>query len=404
MILKLIWRNLWRNSRRTWITTASISFSVFLAIAMQSFQRGVFTNLVNNIVGFYSGYIQIHKSGYWDEKVLDHCFDEADSLYTTLSEIPGMKSAAPRLETFILASIETTTKGCLLTGIDPEKEDALTGIRKRLIAGEYLERIDTAVLLAEGLAERLGVSLNDTIVLFGQGFQGTLAAGKYPVKGILHLAAPSLNDNMVFMPLNAARYLLNAESKLTSLCINIENTGTMNNLRDEIAARLDTTYETMTWEEMMPDIAGHIKADSATNRIYTGILYFIISFGFFGTILMMAAERTYEFGMLIAIGMKKMKLGLILIGETFVITIFGICIGMFISLPFVLYFQRHPIRFGGTTAKAYEQFGFEPVFPTMLHPPIFFTQAVIVFFMALIIGLYPMWYVHRLDPVTSMKH
>jgi ABC-type lipoprotein release transport system permease subunit len=276
-------------------------------------------------------------------------------------------------------------------------------LAKRVTAGKYFSSGEEVVIIAEGLASRLAVTVGDTLVLFGQGFQGTMAAGKFPIIGIVHLAAPALNDNMVYLPLPAAQYFLTAENRITSLSLKIDDPKHMNRISREISGRLGDQYECMTWEEMMPDIAGHIKADNATSYIYTGILYFIISFGFFGTILMMTAERTYEFGMLIAIGMKKIKLGWILLGETFVITLLGVACGMLISLPVVMYFKAHPIRIGGETARAFEQFGFEAIFPTAIHAPIFVTQSIIVFVIALLIGLYPLWYTRHIDPVKAMK-
>ena len=403
MIYKLIWRNLWRNPRRTWITTASITFSVFLAIAMQSFQKGAFDNLIKNVVSYYSGYIQIHQQGYWNEQVLDHCFEFHDSLTMVLQQIPGIQSAVPRIETFVLASQEQVTKGSLLIGTDPVREDQLTQLSKKLVAGKYFNPGESAVLMAKGLANRLQMKTGDTLVLFGQGYHGTIAAGKFEVKGIVLLASPELNNNMIYLPLTAAQYFLNAENRLTSLSLDIHDPGEMERIRKEAELRLGSAYEVMTWEKMMPDIANHIKADGFSAYVFTGILYLIISFGFFGTILMMTAERQYEFGMLIAIGMKKLRLGWILVGETLLLTILGIFFGMAISVPFVLYFEHHPIRFTGRMAEAYEQFGFEALLPTTLHPPIFFMQSLIVLCMAVIIGFYPLWHVIRLNAVKAMK-
>jgi ABC-type lipoprotein release transport system permease subunit len=246
--------------------------------------------------------------------------------------------------------------------------------------------------------------VGDTMVLFGQGYQGTMAAGKYRIKGIVHLAVPTLNDNIAYLPLTTAQYFLTAENRLTSLSLQIDDPMNMTRVHQEASGKMGDTYEVMTWEEMMPEIANHIKADNSTSYVYTGILYLIIGFGFFGTILMMTAERQYEFGMLIAIGMKKIKLGWILLGETFLITLLGVFCGIIVSLPFVLYFKKHPVRFTGETARAYEQFGFEAVLPTALHPPIFLTQSLIVMCMALLIGLYPLWHVRTIDPVKAMKH
>ncbi|MBP6181415.1 FtsX-like permease family protein [Flavobacterium sp.] len=403
MILKLIWRNLWRNSRRTLITMASIAFAVLFAVLMQSLQNGVFNNLIKNVVGYYSGYVQIHQNGYWDEQILDNSFELKNSLADKLQHNRQVKVIVPRLETFVLASKGNTTKGCMLVGTDAVKENNLTQLKSKLIKGSYFENNEEAVLLAEGLANRLDVSVNDTIVLFGQGFHGGMAAGKYKIKGIIHLASPAMNNAFVYLPLATTQYFLGAENRLTSISLGIdnpENTAVIvQNLRKSIGAK----YEVMPWQEMMPDVANHIKADGFSFYIFSGILYLIIGFGLFGTVLMMTTERKYEFGMLIAIGMKKSKLELVLFGETVLITFFGVFLGILLSLPLVIYLKKKPIRFGGELAKAYEQFGFEALFPATVDQHIFITQSLIVLIMAVIIGLYPLWHVSGLNPVKAMK-
>nr|WP_314897332.1 FtsX-like permease family protein [uncultured Flavobacterium sp.] len=403
MILKLIWRNLWRNSRRTLITMASIAFAVLFAVLMKSFQNGVFNNLIKNVVGYYSGYVQIHQNGYWDEQVLDNSFALENSLTAQLQQNPQIKEVVPRLETFVLVSKGNTTKGCLLVGTDAVRENNLTQLKSKLIKGTYFEKNEEAVLLAEGLSKRLDVSVNDTIVLFGQSFHGVMAAGKYKIKGIVHLASPAMNDAFVYLPLAATQYFLSAENRLTSVSLGIDNPENTDAIVQNLKNAIGEKYEVMPWQEMMPEIANHIKADGFSFYIFSGILYLIIGFGLFGTVLMMTAERKYEFGMLIAIGMKKTKLELILLGETLLITFFGVLLGFLLSLPLVIYLKERPIRFGGEIAKVYEQFGFEALFPTDVDQSIFLTQSLIVLAMAIVIGLYPLWHVRGLDPVKAMK-
>ncbi|MFM2370236.1 MAG: hypothetical protein RL619_2562 [Bacteroidota bacterium] len=403
MILKLIWRNLWRNSRRTLITMASIAFAVLFAVLMQSLQNGVFNNLIKNVVGYYSGYVQIHQNGYWDEQVLDNSFELKISLADKLKNNRQVKVIVPRLETFVLASKGNTTKGCMLVGTDAVKENNLTQLKSKLIKGSYFENNEEAVLLAEGLANRLDVSVNDTIVLFGQGFHGVMAAGKYKIKGIIHLASPAMNNAFVYLPLATAQYFLGAENRLTSVSLGIDNPENTAAIVQSLRKSIGTKYEVMPWQEMMPDVANHIKADGFSFYIFSGILYLIIGFGLFGTVLMMTTERKYEFGMLIAIGMKKSKLELVLFGETVLITFFGVLLGILLSLPLVIYLKEKPIRFGGELAKAYEQFGFEALFPATVDQHIFITQSLIVLTMAVLIGLYPLWHVGGLDPVKAMK-
>jgi len=403
MILKLIWRNLWRNSRRTLITMASIAFAVLFAIIMKSFQNGVFNNLIKNVVGYYSGYVQIHQKGYWDEQVLDNCFALDNSLIEKLKQNPQINVIVPRLETFVLVSKGNSTKGCMLVGTDVVKENELTQLKNKIIKGDYFQNKEEVVILAEGLAKRISANVNDTIVLFGQGYQGVMAAGKFKIKGIVHLASPAMNDAFVYLPLSATQYYLSAENRLTSLSLGIDNPEKMNAIVKNLQPSIGKNYEVMPWQEMMPEIANHVKADGFSFYIFSGILYLIIGFGLFGTILMMTVERMYEFGMLIAIGMKKWKLKMILLGETFLITLLGVFLGMLLSLPSVIYLQEKPIRFSGEIAKAYEQFGFEALFPAEFDLNIFLTQSLIVLFMALLIGLYPLWFVNSMNPVNAMK-
>lgn len=403
MILKLIWRNLWRNSRRTLITMASIAFAVLLAVLMKSFQNGVFNNLIKNVVGYYSGYIQIHQKGYWDEQVLDNSFESKNTLTLQLQQNSQIKKIAPRLETFVLVSKGNSTKGCLLVGTDALKENDLTLLKKKIIKGSYFKNEEDDILLAEGLAKRLDANVNDTIVLFGQGFHGVMAAGKYKIKGIVHLASPAMNDTFVYLPLTAAQYFLSAENRLTSISIGIDDPENTDAIVQNLKTQIGNKYEIMPWQEMMPEISNHIKADGFSFYIFSGILYIIIGFGLFGTVLMMTAERKYEFGMLIAIGMKKTELELILFGETILITLFGVLLGFVLSLPLVIYLKESPIRFGGEIAKVYEQFGFEALFPTAVDKNIFIDQSLIVLTMAVIIGLYPLLHVNSLNPVEAMK-
>ena len=404
MILKLIWRNLWRNHRRTLITTASITFAVLFCILMQSFQKGAFDNLIKNVVGYYSGYVQIHKNGYWNERVLDNCFELNDSLIQKIQQHPNVLDFVPRLETFTLASFNNTSKACLLVGTDPEKEQALTHLNDKLIGGSYLQAGDQAVLIAAGLAKKLNVKLNDTLVLFGQAYQGCLAAGKYKIKGILQLASPEMNNSFVYLPLKATQDLLNTENRITTLALILANPLEKMTLVAELRKQLSSDYEIMDWEEMMPEISNHIKADGASFYIFSAVLYLIIGFGFFGTVLMMTAERKREFGMLISIGLKKLNLGLILLGETILITFLGVLSGILLSLPLVIYLNRNPIQFTGEMAKAYEKFGFEPVIPTAVDGTIFLSQASFVLVLTFIIGMYPIWHIHKLDAVKALRN
>lgn len=184
------------------------------------------------------------------------------------------------METFTLASFNNTTKACLLVGTDPIKEKQLTHLDEKLIAGTYFKLDEEHALIAEGLASRLNIKLNDTLVLFGQGFQGTLAAGKYKIIGIVHLASPEMNNSFVYLPLKAAQNVLNAENRISTMALILSNPLEKLSIVTSLRAQLTADYEIMDWEEMMPEISNHIKADESSFYIFSAVLYLIIGFGF----------------------------------------------------------------------------------------------------------------------------
>jgi ABC-type lipoprotein release transport system permease subunit len=402
-LIKMAWKNMWRNRSRTIITMAAIFFAVILSVVASSLQDGIFDNLVKNVVSFYTGYVQVHKMGYWDEQILDNSFESTADTERKILSTNNVTALTSRLESFALASSEDITRGSLVVGISPEKEDQITLLKKKLIQGDYLNANDKAVLMAQGLAERLKLGVNDTVVLIGQGYHGATAAGKYPIKGIVKFGSPDLNDKALFMPLTLAQDFYTAYGMITSCVLSLEDTKDLQPTAASVRTSLGPGFEVMSWEEIIPDIKQHIETDTNNSKYVRGILYMLICFGIFGTLLLMMVERKFEMGMLVAMGMKKTKLIILLLVESVLTVLAGCILGILTSIPLVFYFNRYPLRMGGETAKAYERFGFEAIFPTSTDPSHFIDQGLIVLIIGLLLSLYPMYKIIRLDPVTAMK-
>lgn len=404
MYFKLAWRNIWRNKRRTLITAASILFAVFFASAMRSLQEGSYGRMVENVVNFYSGYAQIHQKGYWEEKSLEESFEYSEDLQYLANEIDLLEDVAPRLESFALAAFDKLTKGTQVVGIDPVKEQSLIQLEGKLEEGAYLTSEEKSVLVSEGLAKYLKMEIGDTLVLISQGFRGANAAGKYPIKGIVKFGSPALNEGLVFLPLKEAQWFYAADNRLTSLVLKVNHAEDVAPMVEQLETKLsEEQYKVMGWEEMMPGLVQQIELDRAGGIVWLGVLYLIILFGIFGTILMMTAERKREMGILMAVGMKRPTMGLMMWLEIVLLGILGAIGGILVSIPVCYYFQENPIVMTGEYAKAYENFGVEPILPTILNPAIFVDQAMFVFVMTSLIALYPIWVIWRMKPVEAMK-
>lgn len=394
---------MWRNRSRTIITMAAIFFAVILSVITRSLQAGIFDNLVKNVVSFYTGYVQVHKHGYWNEQILDNSFETSAKTEAKILQNKNVSAVTARLESFALVSSEDITKGSLVVGINPSKENQITLLKNKLIKGSYLQDNDTNVLLSQGLAARLKLTVGDTIVLIGQGYHGATAAGKYRIKGVIKFGSPELNDKTLFMPLAIAQDFYSAYGRATSYVLSLNDTKKLQPTASSVGSLIGPDYEVMTWEEIMPEIQQHIETDTINMKYIQGILYMLICFGIFGTLLMMMVERKFEMGMLVAIGMKKGLLCILLLAESVFTTLAGCLLGIVASIPLVYYLNRHPLRIGGDTAKAYERFGFEAIFPTSTDASNFITQGVIVLVIGLILSLYPLYKTVRLNPVSAMR-
>ncbi|HJV21034.1 MAG TPA: FtsX-like permease family protein [Sediminibacterium sp.] len=402
-ILKLAWKNLWRNRIRSAITMAAIFFAVLLSVLTSSLKNGIFDNLINNLVSLYSGYIQIHKKGYWDDQLLDNALQTSASTEKKALSNTNVANISARLESFALASTGEITKGCRVIGINPPEENKITLLSSKLVQGKYLGKNDNGILVAEGFLKRVKLHINDTLILLGQGYHGSTAAGKYPIKGVIHFGLADLNDNLIYMPLLLAQDMYGAQNMATGYALSLRRVNELELTAKSIRSALGDEFEVMTWKDMMPDIKQHISTDTQSMLVVQAILYLLISFGIFGTLLMMMAERKYELGMLVAIGMKKSRLAWLLLLESVMTVLLGCIAGIASSIPVVYYFNRYPIRITGDMAKAYEQFGFEAIFPTSLSPSNFISQGFIVLLIGLTLSLYPVYTVWKLNPVEAMK-
>jgi ABC-type lipoprotein release transport system permease subunit len=347
--------------------------------------------------------MQVHKAGYHDEQILDNSFNYSDSLLNSVRTRKHVTASVARIESFALASSESSTHGCLLVGTQPDNENELTNLKAKIVSGKYFSDDDNATIVADGLAEKLGLAVNDTLVLLGQGYQANNAAGKYPVKALVHYGSPQLNESLIFLPLKAAQNFFSAENKITTIAVNISSAEMLDEVASQLKSSAGSSFELLTWKDMMPDIEEHIRSDNQNFYIFIGMLYLLIAFGVFGTAIMMLAERRYELGMLLAVGMKRLSLALMLVSETILISVLGTLAGFAISFPVVKYFELHPIKLGGKMAEAYKIFGFEALWPAAMDINIFITQSVIVLCLSLLVGLFPLVKIHRMEAVTAMK-
>jgi ABC-type lipoprotein release transport system permease subunit len=400
---KLAWRNLWRNKRRTMITVSSVLFAIFLALLMRSMQFGSYELLERDAIRNSTGFIQIHGQGYWEDKIIDNTLEVTPELDKTIKSDPNISDVIPRIESFALASSGNLTKGVALIGTLPEMEDKITNLKNRLIKGDYFQNdSDQGLLVAEDLAKFLKLDVGDTVVLLSQGYHGLSAAGEFQVRGLLHFPFPEMNKQLIYMTLEASQYFFAAENRLTSYSLMLNEPEDLDKTFANLNSALGQKYEIMTWKEMLIELQQQIQSDSISGMFMLGILYVVVAFGIFGTILMMTLERRKEFSVMIAVGMQRYKLAFIVFLETLYMGFIGVIAGAIVSLPVVYYFHNHPIPLSGETATAMLEFNQQPIIPFAFRADIYIAQAIIVFILTFVIAFYPLLSISRFNLISGL--
>ncbi len=400
--IKIAWRNLWRNKKRTLITVASVLFAVFLALLMRSMQLGSYDSMERNTVKNTTGYIQVHKKGYWDDKNINNMM-EAKGITEIINKTENVSLSTPRLESFALGSSGSHSKGIAVIGTRPDIEDQTSGLKNRLIRGEYLKTGDDGVLVVVNLARYLKLDLGDSITLISQGYHGVTAAGVYPIKGILEFPSAALNNKLLYMDLGQAQYLYGAPDMLTSVSIMLDNPAKLGKTMAEISQAIGPAYEVMDWKELNPEIVQGIESDNISGKFMLGILYIVVGFGILGTIMMMTLERRREFGVMVSVGMQRYKLMIIVFFETLFIALVGVLAGIALALPLMYYLHLNPIPLSGEAAQAMTDFNADPVLPFSLELPIFYNQAIVVLILTLIAVVYPVIVLARFNLLKAIR-
>jgi ABC-type lipoprotein release transport system permease subunit len=406
MIFKIAWRNIYRNKKRTLITVTSIFAALFLIILMRALQFGFYDNIIKTVVESYAGYVEVHAEGYWDNQSLDNSMEVDQKLINDISSVEGVENIVQRLQTFSLISMGEKTKGGVINGVDISDEQKITDWNKKMVSGSF-DLGENEIIVGKGIAEYFDIRENDTLILYGQGYRGMMAAGKYRVKGVIDLKNPDLNKLGIFMTIESARNYVSSEEISTHIIIDKEQYYDEEKIVKDLSQILSKDYEIMTWKKTLPEIEQTITADNAGGLIMAFILYIIVVFGMFGTVLMMTEERKYEFGVLISIGMSRIRLFRIILIETIILSMIGVLLAIILTYPISYYFNLNPIDMAALMGEGADQMmedlGFSPLAPMSISWDIPLSHALVIFIFSLLISIYPAIKILNLNPVKSMK-
>ena len=409
LLLTLAWRNIWRNRRRTLLTVAAIAFATFFTVLMRGMGEGTWEFNVRNSVEMFSGYLQIQREGYGDAPSLRKSIAVTPGLEDALRRDPRVTGFAPRILADGLVSLRAGSVGASVLGVDPDAERSVSRLPQRVVQG----RLFTAgsrdeVVLGAKLLHNLQASVGDTIVILSQAYDGVLANQRFRVVGAMKLGVPEFDATTLMMSLTAARELLAMEGRASVVAIAVGDLRHVRPVQRSVAAALDggrrDGLAVLRWDEVTPELKQAMDFDKIGDWFFLGILVVIVTFGILNTLLMSVTERFREFGVTLSVGMPHGKLAVLVLLETLFLTLLGVALGGMAGYGVNLYFAAHPIMLGGEFAQFYEEYGFVPQIVATSSPAVPLIVAGVMFCLAFLAALYPVYRVGRLEPLKGIRY
>ncbi len=394
--LKLAWRNMWRNRRRTFIIASSVLFSALLCILALSNIDGSCNYIIDLTIEQQIGTFQVQNPDYWSDKRTDNFMEANEKKLTEWEQHPSVERIAPRIETFAIAWNGARTRNIVLQGVDPEREATFSKLHERLVKGKYFDRNDNTILIGSRMAEIMKLNIGDTLTLISQGYHGESANGLFVIGGIVKIAEPTLNGGVVYMPLKIAQNFISMPDGETYVAVTLKN-------KNDSKTFDDKEYAYIGWEKLIDGTVAGASQDKKQMMTYIYFLYLIVAFGLLSTIIMLTNERKREFGVMMALGTKCKTIIWSLFIEVMMVAMMAIGAAIAIALPVIAWLHYFPLKLGGSMGAQMNELGYESILPFDMSPHLFYTQAIIVFIIVIVVMLYPLVKIRSLKVIHSLR-
>jgi ABC-type lipoprotein release transport system permease subunit len=404
--MKLAWRNMWRNWRRTTIALVAIVLGVVLLLSMDGLIAGSDQMIFGNAVRLYGGNVVIHAAGYRARisRLPLLPLANPDAVVQAARSQPQVAVAAKRINTGGIVSSRDATYSVQIIGIESDVEAPVSLHAQNVGQGRFLQPDDgDAIFLGKGLADQLHVTVGDRITLLGRSKNETMRQRTMTIVGIYDLGLPDAERGMVFITLPEAQTLYNLRDQATEVSISLHSVGQEPAVKAALQAALPG-YEADSWQTLKPEMRQALQTKMGFTTFFGFVVVFIGCIGIMNLMLMAVFERTREMGVLAALGMKaRQVMGLFLL-EGLLIGLVGTVLGSVLSLGLMLVLGQVGIdvSFAAGMGEAMALMGGR-MYPVISLSDIA-SRAITVTIIAALAAFYPAWQASRKEPAAALHH
>jgi ABC-type lipoprotein release transport system permease subunit len=403
-LIKMAWRNLWRNPRRTLITLFSMIFGLTMMIVGYALMDGMLNQMVHYATLLGTGHVQVHHPDYLEDHSLYDAMSDPAKLLVEVSGT-GLGSASPRVFSTALVSSGHQSAGGQLWGIDPDLESSVTELHKHLETGTWLAPDARGqVILGRNLARTLSAVPGDEIVVLTQAADGSLGNALYTVSGTLKSIGEALDRGGVIMHIRDLSELLVMDSKIHEIAIRLNEPNELDAASLTLSKKLNQEkHKVENWKRLFPELSEYLRLSSSSMAIVLFIIFAVASLGIVNTQLMSLFERTREVGIMRALGLGPFSVAVLVFFETLFLVLMAAVAG---GIAGVLWSLR--LEYVGWDISwmggSFEFVGvaFDPHMYATLTPAAVIDSIAVMVIVVLVASLYPLFRAARISPVDAI--
>jgi putative ABC transport system permease protein len=402
MLISLAWKNIWRNKKRSSIIIVAIAFGMWGGLLSGALMMGMGESIVNTAIDRDLSHIQIHEKNFLVEKELTNFIPNAQDVMTQIKSMNGVTAVSGRTLIEGMASSPNSSYGVKIVGINSGNAKMVTNINEKIVEGCYFETdYKNQMVIGQKLAKRLNLKLHSKMVLSFQGLDGSIVYIACRIVGIYKSESAMFDEMNVFVEQTDLFRVLNTEPIIHEIAIRTESSKVMP-ITDEALKAKFPNLAVQSWKEIAPEIAFLSVTMENFTYLFVAIILFALLFGITNTMLMSVVDRIRELGVLIAVGMKKAKVAMMILLETIFLSITGGFLGILMGGLSILYFSFSGINLSAFSSSV-ESFGTSAILYPFLPAVMYITLTIMIIFAANIAALMPAWKAIHIHPSEAIR-
>jgi ABC-type lipoprotein release transport system permease subunit len=401
MLALIAWRNVWRNKLRSLVVIFSIAVGLWAGIFITAFAWGLYEQNIQDVIQNQLSHLQVHSPSFAREKLATDTLAGSRAILTRVRAIPQVRAVTLRsLSTGMIAS-PSLSAGVSVNGVDPESETAVTHLASRIAEGEYFSQGKGQILIGRKLADKLNVGVRSKVVVTLQDTHDEIVSGAFRIKGIFRSKNSLFDETQIYLRSNELTAMLGIGETAHEAAVLLHE----DSMTDSARASLELVYPSLsvqTWRDLAPELDLIVSSFNQYMYLFIGIILLALTFGIVNTMLMAVLERYRELGMLMAIGLNRTRVFLMIMLETVYLAAVGGPLGVIASEFSIRGLARHGLDLSAFS-EGLSAYGYSTLIYPSIDREMYLTILLMTLTVTLLSSVYPAWKALRLNPAQAIR-